>query len=159
MSDIFEKVTDLDWVKKIDKDKIDLRHQRFSFNLYQNDKIYYSEIVDSGLWGENLFSVMPHRFGVNFLPNKFFMELHAIPIPANFAERLFQNDVQHSFFCPGVDIDLRFVDLINQSMGTAPTEPKHLDGAPHRHNSTIWGGWSFLKAIQFDSLQIGRAHV
>jgi hypothetical protein len=80
------------------------------------------------------------------------MELHAMTIPDSFADRLFQSDVQHSYFCPGIDIDPDFVNLINNLMAAEPTQPQKVFKDYDYHNSTIWGGWSFLKAVQFDSV-------
>ena len=131
-------------------DKIDLVNQKFESDQYHENRVYFSEIVGTGIWSENLFQVIPHQPGIKFLPARYFLELYTLPIPENFANRLFQHSAQHSYFAPGIDIDCDFVELINNLMGTTQPPAENISGQPHHHNSTVWGGWSFLRAVQFD---------
>lgn len=131
--------------------RISLTNEKFDYTQYQSHKVYFSEIMNSGLWGEGLFNVMPRQRNIEFWPGQYFFELHAMSIPDSFADRLFQADTQHSFFCPGIDIDPEFVDLVNQLMSAQPSTAQKIFQDYDYHNSTIWGGWSFLKAVQFDS--------
>lgn len=136
--------------------QIELHNKEFSHNMYQFDKIYLTETVSSSLWAENLFSFMPRQPGISFLANECFLELWVQTIPEMYAERLFKPVEQHSSFAPGVDINSKFVDLINQLMQCTRTDVStRPDFEVPAHDqfmcNTVWGPWSFLNSAKLDA--------
>ena len=94
--------------------KIDLRHEEFSWKTrVDSDAIIISETVNNQLWAEGLWNSIPRYGRQNWLPGSVFMDIIAEPIPKAFAEDLFRPADHFGFFNPGVDLDEKFVSLIN----------------------------------------------
>lgn len=97
-------------------DKIQLINQKFTHNDFQQHPgvtTVFSETVNGDLWQEGLFNSLPRSSGLNFLPKNYFLELYACEIPRVFAQGLLQFRTNQGF-TPGVDLDNKFVQLINQ---------------------------------------------
>lgn len=96
--------------------KIQLINQKFTrddFQQYPTVTTVFSETVNGNLWQEGLFNSLPRSPGLNFLPSNYFLELYACQIPRVFAQGLLQVR-NNQGFTPGIDIDNKFVQLINQ---------------------------------------------
>lgn len=96
--------------------KIQLVNQKFTqddFRQYPKVTTVFSETVNGNLWQEGLFNSLPRSPGINFLPSNYFLELYACKIPRVFAQGLLKFRTTQGF-TPGVDIDNKFVQLINQ---------------------------------------------
>jgi hypothetical protein len=97
-------------------DRITLLNDKFNHTLldqYPNVTVVFSETVNGNLWQEGLFNSLPRQQKVNFLPGKYFLEIYACVVPDSFAQGLI-NPQSHSGFNPGIDIDINFVNLINE---------------------------------------------
>ena len=96
--------------------QITLLNDRFNYTLldqYPNVTVVFSETVNGNLWQEGLFNSLPRQKKVNFLPSKYFLEIYACVVPDSFAQGLI-NPRPSSGFNPGIDIDVNFVNLINE---------------------------------------------
>lgn len=96
--------------------KIQLINQKFihdDFQQHPNVTTVFSETVNGNLWQEGLFNSLPRFNKLNFLPNKYFLEVYACEIPLVFAQGLLQFR-NNQGFTPGIDIDNKFVQLVNQ---------------------------------------------
>jgi hypothetical protein len=96
--------------------KIRLINQRFCHSDFQEyaNFIAVSETVNGNLWQEGLYNTLPRQPGTKLLPDTYFLELYCATVPARFASGLGCKKSDNQPFDPGVDIDVKFVDLINQ---------------------------------------------
>jgi len=94
---------------------ITLLNQRFDHGLLDQHKgcVFFSETVSGNLWQEGLFSSLPRLPGTNFLPKEYFLEMWACVVPDSFASGL-ADSTPALMFDPGVDVDQKFVDFVNQ---------------------------------------------
>lgn len=101
--------------------KISLRQKKFTIddlNDCHSAKIFFSEIVNSMIYGEGLWHVIPRtawqdRF---FLPNRYRVEIWSCEVSNSVAEGIDKNLYKfenYPGFNPGVDIDSKFVNLLN----------------------------------------------
>jgi hypothetical protein len=96
--------------------QINLINSRFNYLLldqYPEVTVVFSETVNGNLWQEGLFNSLPRQKKVNFLPSKYFLEIYACVVPDSFAQGLI-NPQSSAGFNPGIDIDVNFVNLINE---------------------------------------------
>ena len=95
-----------------------------NLDQYPNVTTIFSETVNGNLWQEGLLKSLPRKTGINFLPGEYFLEIYACAIPEIFAQGLI-NHYHNQGFTPGIDIDPRFVQLINQfGFPNHQTEPR-----------------------------------
>jgi hypothetical protein len=132
------------------QEKIDLHHSEYTWQT-DTDKnaVVISETVNSQIWGEGLWNSLPRKPGQTWLPNSVYMDIVAEPIPWAFATDLFRGADHFGFFNPAVDIDPRFVALVNQlAKKTPPRRDKIIDDDIYK--TTVWGGWTYVKFSQFE---------
>ncbi len=92
--------------------KIELLHKQFdSEQEFNKDYVYISEIVDTNLWAEGLWNVIPQYENMHMLPNNIFFELYLLPINDLLVSKLYDNNIE--YFNPGVKINNQFTNLIN----------------------------------------------
>lgn len=97
------------------KDKIDLRNSVANSSLISQDHcdVVFHEIIHQTLWAEGVWSIRPLIPGTTYLPGTLFFELYGQEISDSTVQGLlYGGDIDH--FNPGVDIDHRFINLINQ---------------------------------------------
>lgn len=78
---------------------------------HTNIDCIFTETINHTLWGESLLNVIDSTLP-EIIPNKYFLEVHAIEISDNYAKRLLTND--NSICNPGIAIDERFSKTINK---------------------------------------------
>ncbi len=114
------------------QDKITLIGERFESNKISNhDNIDYifTETINHTLWGESLLNVIDHTLP-EIIPNKYFLEVHAIEISNNYAKRLLTDD--NSICNPGIAIDDKFSKTINKILNK-----KEIELTPGLHGLTF----------------------
>lgn len=96
-------------------DKIDLRNEKFTSDMIDQfkGKLFYHEIVGERLWNEDLFSALPKIENVEFLPNRYSIELYMLEIPKNLFLYLYQNKFT-DYFNPCIDVSEDFIDSVNK---------------------------------------------
>ena len=96
------------------EDKITLISGQFTadkISQHNNIDCIFTETINHTLWGESLLNVIDSTLP-EIIPNKYFLEVHAIEVSDNYAKRLLSND---SNICnPGINIDKRFSETINK---------------------------------------------
>lgn len=108
-------------------DRICLINKNFTqqdFDHHSEITTVFSETVNGNLWQEGLINSLPRKKGLNFLPGEYFLEIYACNIPEIFAQGLV-NFYENQGFSPGVDIDSKFVNLVNM-LGFPNHQPKFL---------------------------------
>jgi hypothetical protein len=99
------------------ENQINLIHGRYDYSVgvgHKNITTIFSEIVNGNIWNEGLFNSLPRSQGINFLPGQYFVEIYACVIPDSFAQGLLLPSVDNRGFSPGIDLDLKFVNCVNQ---------------------------------------------
>lgn len=133
-------------------DRITLINQRYNsdtLNDHPGVNTVFTETVAATLWPEGLYTTLPRKPGVDFLPSQYFLEVVACVIPESFAQGL-QLSKTTDGFNPGIDIDDQFVDIVNR-IGfpeyTKPTLPTMTEGITYfdHQQQTQWGWMSYLK--------------
>lgn len=112
-------------------DRITLLNQRYDntmFDQFSDIDVLFTETMSTKLWGEGLLSNLPRRPGIKFLPENISLNIHACAIPNRFLQLLlrYKGDINFDRFDPGVDIDDRFVDLVNELGFSGTTSPTPL---------------------------------
>lgn len=100
-------------------DRITLLNQRYDntmFDQFSDIDVLFTETMSSKLWGEGLLSNLPRKPGIKFLPENISLNIHACAVPDRFVQLLLRYRGQKDFdrFDPGVDVDVNFVNLINE---------------------------------------------
>jgi hypothetical protein len=141
--------------------KIHLINQRFThddFQQYPNVTTVFSETVNGNLWQEGLFNSLPRTPRLNFLPNKYFLEIYACEIPLVFGKGLLQLRANQGF-TPGIDLEDQFVKLINQLGFPAHQDEifKDLDEltAVDPGQDTEWGWIPYLRLCVNNGVLVG----
>ena len=114
------------------QDKITLISGQFTANKISNhDNIdcIFTETINHTLWGESLLNVIDNTLP-EIIPNKYFLEVHAIKISDNYAKRLLTDD--NSICNPGIAIDERFSKTINKILNK-----KEIELTPGLHGLTF----------------------
>lgn len=95
--------------------KIDLRNVCADSDIIQQDHcdVVFHEIIHQALWAEGVWQIRPQNKGVTYLPGRLFFELWAQEIADSTVQGLL-NGGATDHFNPGVDIDHKFINLINQ---------------------------------------------
>lgn len=127
------------------QDCIDLIHDQYSWQMpISKDSVIFSETAGPGIWGEGMWSTIPRTSGYTFLPGQWLLNIEVVPASQNILD-LIETRIpnMHAYFAPGVDMDTRFVELINQLM-SAPsnTETSTKQGIIHFDYlaQPVWGG-------------------
>jgi hypothetical protein len=109
------------------ENKIELLHKRFDCtDHFSEEYVYISEIVDTNLWAEGLWKVIPRMQGINMIPNNMFLEIHILEIDQSIINGLYYEHIDG--FNPGVKVPQHFVDLVNSLAFNNFFMPnKHLD--------------------------------
>jgi hypothetical protein len=134
--------------------KITLINSKFDHNTpVEKDCVMISETVSTNLWSEGMFTTMPRTPGHVFLPGNYFLELFVIPVAQDYVDTLKTIAPMHSFFAPGVDLDTKFVNLINQLLGSTiavtPVESKTglVNYSYKFDRPCVWGSSPFLHLV------------
>lgn len=139
--------------------RITLINSRFDHNTpVEKDCVMISETVSTNLWSEGMFTTMPRTPGHVFLPGQYFLELFVIPVSQDYLDTLKTVAPMHSFFAPGIDLDKKFVDLINACLGSTTTvasDPKtgFVNYSYKFDRPCVWGGSPFLNLVHEQSCQ------
>lgn len=133
-------------------DRIELINARFD-RSYDQRAVTFTETVSGNTWGEGLWNTLPDDPEQIFLPGTYFLEMWAVPIPERFARGLRFPTIGHSEQCfnPGVDIDRKFIDLINKYQNLdLPDIPPLSQGIVrfNRDQHTDWGWIPYMRAIR-----------
>ena len=136
------------------ENKINLRHEEFDWETeVELDAIIISETVNNQLWAEGLWNSIPRHSKQHWLPGSVFMDIIVEPIPNAFANDLFRPADHFGFFNPAVDLDEKFVSLINQlSEKSVPARDCFYE--TDHNQTTVWGGWTYVKFVQFDKTPV-----
>lgn len=129
-------------------DKIELVNERYD-RSYRHNRVVFTETVNGNLWWEGLWNSLPEDPNQTFLPGQYFLEMWAVEIPMQFAQGLCRPAAEG--FSPGVDIDQRFVETVNQLSGrTVAPELPLPQGIVYfeRQQNTDWGWVPYLRAVQ-----------
>lgn len=95
------------------QDRITLISGQFTadkITQHPNIDYIFTETINHTLWGESLLNVVDNNLP-EIIPNKYFLEVHAVEISNNYAKKLLFADT--TICNPGVDIDNRFTKTIN----------------------------------------------
>ena len=114
------------------QDKITLISGQFTANkMNQHNDVdcIFTETINHTLWGESLLNVIDNTLP-EIIPNKYFLEVHAIKISDNYAKRLLTDD--NSICNPGIAIDERFSKTINKILNK-----KEIELTPGLHGLTF----------------------
>lgn len=146
------------------EDRISIKNKTFSINDFddcKSAKVFFSEIVDSHIFGEGLWHVIPRsawkdRF---FLPNRYRVEIWSCAISDSVAQGIDKNVYKFGDlpgFNPGVDIDNRFVELLNGILHDEGTDQNLINHADiilpgirpiSPDNSNDWGNNDFWQHL------------
>jgi hypothetical protein len=132
------------------ENKIQLINHRYNWQTNIDADVIVTETVNGDLWQEGLWQSLPRVNDILFLPGEYFVELYVKEIPKSFAEMIDYDTKSESFFMPGVDLDDRFVDTINQYV--CEWHNKTYSGMPtvntvediHYFDNRIDGPWGFI---------------
>ena len=142
--------------------KIKLINKKFNhqdLEAYQ-DYTVVTETVNGNLWQEGLYYSLPRLSGQIFLPGSYFLDLYCISVPTIFAQGLGQEKAGEHVFNPGIDIDQKFVSLINRYINKnySAAEPSILDPGINNfepHVDTAWGWIPHLRTAQLNNFCAG----
>ena len=95
--------------------QIELRNDLANSDDIAQDKcdVVFHEIIHQSLWGEGVWYIRPRELGINYIPGTLFFELYAQEISDSTVAG-FVSGNNDQYFNPGIDIDFRFINLINQ---------------------------------------------
>jgi len=96
-------------------DRIELRNELAGTeNIETIDcDVVFHEIIHRSLWGEGLWWIKPRKFGIEYVPGNYFFEMYATEISDATVDGFLNSDKTVDYFNPGIDIDFKFIDLIN----------------------------------------------
>jgi hypothetical protein len=139
-------------------DRIQLLNERYDgkmFNNFLNVDVLFTETMTTNLWGEGLLLNLPRQKGIKFLPTNISVNIYACTVSDRFTKLVQFTGSDVDGFDPGVDVDLEFVNLINQLGFPAYVPPPQ----PINQNLIFfncyekkqWGWMSHLKLLSIDS--------
>ena len=138
--------------------KITLIHSRYHCTDFEkhNAEVIFSETVNGGLWNEGLWQSFPRHPGVQFLPGKYYLDIIAIEVPESFALGLTKEINDQQCFSPGIDIDLAFVECINN---LSNRDNISIDPCPDgviiiSNINTIWGWMPYMRLAEYNGVSI-----
>ena len=138
------------------QNRVELIHKRYTRirnSGLTSRPVIFTETVDRNLWQEGLWKSLPIDSETIFLPGRYFLELWAVEVSTDLAHGLHHSglrNLRNSYFLPGVEIDPKFVSVVNSLAGTtAPDYTSLPDGVlPISTHWSNWGNCSFMQAIQ-----------
>jgi hypothetical protein len=144
------------------QDKIKLLNKKFRAPCISDHSIdvIVTETVGQNLWEEGMWKNIPHSSGPLILPGIYFCEIYTKPIPKIFAERLGIAWQSEKFFNPGIDIDQKFVDAVNNKISDWRGEQVDLPQARQiltgintfaSNIHTVWGWHPWLKSVMHNN--------
>jgi hypothetical protein len=94
---------------------IDLRHGLASWQEIVDSKceVVFHEILHQCLWAEGVWHIRPQSPGLTYAPGILFFELYAQEISDSTVSGFLAGG-NSDYFNPGVDIDPKFINIINQ---------------------------------------------
>lgn len=105
--------------------------------------VVFTETINSTLWGECFLSfILPPRKKPKFLPEQYFLDIHALEVSNNFITGLLETACDK--FNPGVEIDKNFVKTINEIIDPNYKD-KNLDGL---YNINFYNHINFWGSMQ-----------
>jgi hypothetical protein len=133
-------------------DRIELVCDRFDHRVLDQHptRLIFTETVNGTLFQEGLINSIPRSSRSGFIPSRYFLHLHCIPVSWNLANGISQPVDDPRPFAPGVDLDPRFIESVNKFYVKNSKEPikplPQLDLMPGIHKfppqiPTVWG-WS-----------------
>lgn len=133
------------------QDRIELVNKRYTRDI-DPTPVTFTETVNGNLWWEGLWNSLPSDNSRVFLPGTYFLELWAIPIPERFAQGLCRPCSEPRGFNPAVDIDQKFIDVVNTMRGNIMnvTEVNLTPGIVTfpRQQETDWGWIPYMRAVK-----------
>ena len=140
------------------QDRIELINNRYTRD-FDPTPVTFTETVDSTLWQEGLWNSLPSDNSRVFLPGTYFLEVWAVPIPERFAKGLCRPAAYPSVFDPAVDIDAKFIEVINTLRGsTVPVaDVELLPGIVNfpQQQDTDWGWHPYMRAVRAGKVVAG----
>jgi hypothetical protein len=135
-------------------DQITLINERYTHKTTPTP-ITFTETVNGNLWWEGLWTSLPHKNETVFLPGEYFLEIWATEIPESFAKGLCRQANAAQSFNPGVDIDQKFIDVVN-NLSANTSSPYNNNLATgivqfERQQETDWGWIPYMRAVQAGS--------
>ena len=136
------------------QDRIELINKRYTRDRdFDPTPVTFTETVDGNIWWEGLWTSLPSDNSRVFLPGTYFLELWAVPISQRFAKGLCRPATNPSVFDPAVDIDAKFIELINTLIGnTVPiADVELLPGIVNflrRGKHPNWGWHPYMRAVR-----------
>ena len=114
------------------EDRVTLIPQRFSHQLLDRypQHLVYTETVNGTLWQEGLTGSLPRSPRSGFLPNTYLLHLHCFPVSWDLALGMNQTVPELRPFSPGIDIDPKFIDLVNEFYHVSVSDAGQRDPAP-----------------------------
>lgn len=96
-------------------DVIDLRHGLATWQEIVDSKceVVFHEIIHQSHWGEGVWYIRPQSPGLTYAPGILFFELYAQEISDSTVAGFFAGG-DTDYFNPGVDVDPRFINIINR---------------------------------------------
>ena len=150
-------------IKRLElENKITLIHNRYKHDDFDkhDSNVIFSETVGGGLWGEGIWNSFPRQSGIQFLPGQYYLDIMALEIPESFANGLI-NEVDDSirYFSPGIDIDTKFIECINNLRNGKNSPDINLckDGITKLSNiNTIWGWMPYMRLAAYNGKSIAK---
>jgi hypothetical protein len=146
-------------IKRLElENKITLIHNRYNQNDFDKHdcNVIFTETVSGGLWGEGIWNSFPRQSGrqsgIQFLPGQYYLDIMSLEIPESFANGLINEVVDDDsirYFSPGIDIDTKFIECINNLRNgkNSPDISLCKNGITQLSNiNTVWG-WQPPKAL------------
>jgi hypothetical protein len=130
--------------------QVELINERYDRG-HDTTPVTFTETVNGNLWWEGLWNTLPIDSNTQFLPGTYFAEIWAVTVPRRFAAGLCRTESQSGVFNPAVDVDSRFVDLINSFRSVQALPDSELPrGLVHfeRQRDTDWGWIPYMRAVQ-----------
>jgi hypothetical protein len=140
---------------------IDLRNSLATSQHIVEDgcQVVFHEIIHQGLWGEGAWWIRSQTPGITYIPGSLFFELYAVEISDSTVSGFLDGVSNVDYFNPGVGIDARFINLINQAILNESKESTIVDFDDHLVK-TSWNSihkdwsWSPLKVFAQNNKQL-----
>jgi hypothetical protein len=137
--------------------RVELINQRYDRHC-KPTPVTFTETVNGNLWWEGLWNSLPQDSQSIFLPGQYFLEIWAVEVPHSFAQGLCIQSQSQASFNPGVDVDSKFVSVVNSLANKPPTTQVSLSSGIvcfERQQETAWGWIPYLRAVQAGSVVAG----
>jgi predicted RNA methylase len=149
-------------IKRLElENKITLIHNRYKhddFNKH-NSNVIFTETVNGGLWNEGIWKSLPRKSGIQFLPGQYYLDIIGLEIPESFANGLINEVSDQVYFSPGIDIDTKFVECVNNLSNKKNNLDISLcvDGITELSNiNTIWSWMPYMRLAAYNGKSIAK---